>query len=115
MGNVVTKRFNGVCDISVIGEITDEYNLTHKGFFPEQKNVECRLVVENAPAATITEGAAAVSQTITLLLPPDVRITAGSRVMVTQEGATDEYRCAGMPVRYSKHQEVSLTALKGWT
>lgn len=72
------------------------------------EGLPCRLSFERLSAAAQTETAAETAQGLKLFLAPDVRVSAGSKVVVTQNGATGEYSASGEPAVYPTHQEVVL-------
>ena len=56
----------------------------------------------------------AVAQIIKLFLPPDYSISPGSKLVVTQNGVTTEYKNTGQPFIYDSHQEIELELFKEW-
>lgn len=75
--------------------------------------IPCRLSVRSFSPASDGK-AAAVHQEIKLFLAPEVEIKAGARVIVTQNGKTDEYKAASAPAKYSNHQEINLRLVDDW-
>ena len=68
----------------------------------------CRLSHRSAETTTIVGGVAVQNQTIKLFISPDVEIKAGSKITVTQNGLTADYKRSGLPAIYSSHQEINL-------
>ncbi len=75
----------------------------------------CRLSYSSAPATEKGENAATKQQNIKLFLAPEINIRPGSRIMVTQNGVTQDYCQTGQPAVYATHQEINLELWKGWT
>lgn len=75
----------------------------------------CHLVFKMVESAVQSASAAKTEQTIKLLVSPDVVIRPGSKITVTQEGATTDYACSGVPAVYATHQEIVLELFGGWT
>ena len=74
----------------------------------------CRISFSASPSTEPREGAAAVAQTVTLYIAPDIGIPEGSKITVTQNGVTGEYERSGRAAVYSRHQEITLALWKGW-
>ena len=55
-----------------------------------------------------------IIQSITLFIDRAVVIPEGSKITVTQNGATAVYEKSGKPAVYSTHQEIPLEIFKGW-
>lgn len=112
--NVVERKYNATCSLYENRVETDpETNVTSAAHVLVESDIPCRLVVESAPPTTQKDGAAQVTQSITLLLSPGIPVKPGSNVVVTQDGWTASYFAAGMPEIYTTHQEVPLK-LERW-
>lgn len=68
----------------------------------------CRLSYNHEQATNIANGAAVVSQSITLFIRPDLVIKPGSVIEITQNGVTEKYKGSGQPAVYSNHQQIIL-------
>ena len=68
----------------------------------------CRLSYNHEQATNISNGAAVVSQSITLFIRPDLVIKPGSVIEITQNGVTEKYKGSGQPAVHSNHQEIIL-------
>lgn len=105
--------YKGRCIIHTAKATFDETTKQTSFSDSYSEEIPCRLSVRSSPP-TSDGKAAAVQQEIKLFLAPEVEIKAGARVVVTQNGKTDEYKAAGEPVKYSNHQEVNLRLLDDW-
>ena len=72
------------------------------------ENQPCRLSYETVKQANQTESNAAVQKIIKLFIAPEITIKEGSRIIVTHEGITDEFKHTGIPSVYNSHQEIVL-------
>lgn len=72
--------------------------------------VPCRVSYSKVESANNSETIANIAQTVTLFCAPEIEILPGSRIVVTKQGATEEFECSGLPAKYESHQEVPLTA-----
>lgn len=68
----------------------------------------CRLSYNREQSTNIQNGAAVVSQSITLFIRPDLVIAPGSVIEITQHGKTQKYKGSGEPAVYCNHQEIVL-------
>lgn len=76
----------------------------------------CRVSYKATNTATPDgNGATAVIQGIKLFIAPEVDIKPGSKLTITQNGATSSFKRSGEPARYITHQEVELDLFKGWS
>lgn len=75
----------------------------------------CRLSFSSAPAAGAADPVAPLLQTVKLFLPPNIEVQSDSKITVTQNGITTDYRGSGVPMRYGTHQEIMLELFWGWT
>ena len=68
----------------------------------------CRLSYRYEQSTNISNGAAVVSQSITLFIRPDLNIKPGSVIEITQHGRTQKFKGSGNPALYTNHQEIIL-------
>ena len=74
----------------------------------------CRISFETLKAAEQSNSGAAVTQVTKLFVSPEVEVKAGSKVTVTQDGATTDYTHSGIPATYPTHQEIILELFERW-
>lgn len=72
------------------------------------ENQPCRLSYESVKQANQTEANAIVQQVIKLFIAPEIEIKEGSKIFITHEGRTTEFKHSGKPAIYSSHQEIIL-------
>ena len=72
------------------------------------EDVPCRLSYSNAPVSEELNGAYSVTQEIQVFCAPEIDIKPGSRITVTQNGATRTYVHSGKSAVYSQHMEITL-------
>lgn len=107
--NPLSILWTGKCTIYEYQDITDPNT-----FQTTQEEVAvlvdepCRLSYNHEQATNIANGAAVVSQSITLFIRPDLVIKPGSVIEITQNGVTEKYKGSGQPAVYSNHQQIIL-------
>lgn len=74
----------------------------------------CRLSFKTINSTFQSDGAAIITQAVTLFIAPEIEIKPGSKLTVTQNNITNDYQSSGKPAIYSNHQEISLELFKGW-
>ena len=107
--NPLAKLWIGRCTIYEYQDVIDEttYQTTQKPV-PVVVDEPCRLSYQKEQATNIANGAAVISQSITLYIRPDLVIKPGSVIEITQHGVTEKYKGSGQPAVYCNHQEIVL-------
>lgn len=107
--NPLAVLWTGKCTIYEYQDVTDPltYQTTQK-LVPILEDEPCRLSYNREQSTNIANGAAVVSQSITLFIRPDLTIKAGSVIEITQNGVTEKYKGSGKPAVYRNHQEIVL-------
>ena len=110
----IESMYDGICTITEYQEYIKPNKSTgyHEVIVLEEQ--PCRLSFSSSPNTNQTESAAQLVQTIKVFLAPDVRVQAGSKLTITQNGVTTEYKSSGEPALYQTHQEIMLELFKGW-
>ena len=107
--NPLSALWIGKCTIYEYQPVTDSetWQTTHK-LVAVLTDEPCRLSYQKEQATDITNGAAIISQSITLYIRPDIVIKEGSVIDITQHGVTTRYKGSGKPAVYTNHQEIVL-------
>lgn len=112
---MLESTYAGVCSVYEYGKITDpETHITTHGERLVFEDQPCRISFGSLSAAAENSGAATVAQSVKLFVSPDVRVSSGSKISVTQNGVTTEYAASGVPAVYPTHQEIMLELFRGW-
>lgn len=111
----VEQTYEGVCTIIEYRDVVDEKTkLSNEKEVIVIEDEPCKLSFEKLDTAVQTDTAARISQGIKLFLAPEISVGSGSKIVVTQNGITDEYAASGKPAVYCTHQEIVLKLLRGW-
>lgn len=73
----------------------------------------CRLSFSSSPSASDGD-IAEINQTVKLFFAPEIDVKEGSKITVTQNGITTEYKRSGTPAVYQTHIEILLELFRGW-
>lgn len=107
--------YEGLCTIIEYHEVRDEKTkLSSEKEVAVIENQPCKLSFERLNTIIQTETVAAAAQIIKLFLAPEVTVNSNSKIVVTQNGITEEYSASSKPAIYSTHQEIILELFRGW-
>lgn len=107
--------YSGVMTVTERHKIRDEgTKLTTQKDVVVLENQPCKLSFETLKAVQQTEAAASTTQIIKLFVAPGVTVKPGSKVTVTQDGVTADYKYSGVPAVYPTHQEIILELFDRW-
>lgn len=107
--------YEGLCTIYEYRDVTDEKTkLSSEEEVAVIEDQPCKLSFEKLNSVVQTETAAVQAQGVKLFLAPEIAIGSNSKIVVTQNGITNEYSASGIPAVYSTHQEITLESFKGW-
>ena len=109
MKNPLSRLWIGRCTIYEFQTVTNPYTYqsTQKEV-PVVIDEPCRVSYNREQATNIQDGAAVISQSITLFIRPDLEVKAGSVIDVTQHGLTTKYKGSSKSALYTNHQEIIL-------
>ena len=110
----IEKLYDSVCTVVVAQEqILDNGVST----FVDKiilENQPCRISQQSITQANNNGAVTEVDKVISLYIAPEVEIPTGSRIMVTYNDITDEYRRTGIPSRYDTYQKIQLEYVGRW-
>ena len=108
--------YDGTCTITEYQKVKKENKSTGFEEVTVLENEPCRLSFKTVTNTKATEtGASSIVQTTKVFLAPEIKVKPGSKLTITQNGVTTDYKNSGEPAFYSTHQEIVLELFKGWT
>lgn len=112
----IKSLWRGKCTVTVRNNDTTDENTGRVvvGEVDTYTDEPCRISFNTVNATQPENNAANIVQSITLFIDRAVVIPEGSKITVTQNGATAVYEKSGKPAVYSTHQEIPLEIFKGW-
>lgn len=112
----IKSLWRGKCTVTVRNNDTTDENTGRVaiGEVDTYTDEPCRISFDTVNATQTENNAANIIQSITLFIDREVVIPEGSKITVTQNGATAVYEKSGKPAVYSTHQEIPLEIFKGW-
>jgi hypothetical protein len=111
----IESLYDGKCTITEHQKIKKENKSTGFQDVVVLKDIPCRLSFKTINTTKQTDTAAsAVVQTTKVFLAPEIQVKPGSKLTITQNDVTTEYKSSGEPAFYSTHQEIVLDLFKGW-
>ena len=114
--SAIKSLWRGRCTVTVRNNDTTDENTGRVvvGEVDTCTDEPCRISFDTVNATQLENNAANIVQSITLFIDRAVVIPEGSKITVTQNGATAVYEKSGKPAVYSTHQEIPLEIFKGW-
>lgn len=107
--------YEGLCTIYEYRDVTDEKTkLSSEEEVAVIEDQPCKLSFEKLNSVVQTETAAVQAQGVKLFLAPEIAVGSNSKIVVTQNGITNEYSASGIPAVYSTHQEITLESFRRW-
>ena len=107
--------YEGLCTVYEYRDVTDEKTkLSSEEEVAVIEDQPCKLSFEKLNSVVQTETAAVQAQGVKLFLAPEIAISSNSKIVVTQNGVTNEYSASSIPAIYSTHQEITLESFRRW-
>lgn len=110
----IEKLYDSVCAVVVAQEqILDNGVST----FVDKiilENQPCRISQQSITQANNNGAVTEADKVISLYIAPEVDVPAGSKILVTYNNITDEYRRTGFPSRYDAYQKIQLEYVGRW-
>ncbi|MCZ9313161.1 MAG: hypothetical protein O0V67_07265 [Methanocorpusculum sp.] len=110
----IESLYDGKCTITEHQKVKKENKSTGFQDVIVQQDIPCRLSFKTVNNANQTETAASIVQITKVFLAPEIQVKPGSKLTITQNGVTTDYKSSGEPAFYSTHQEIVLELFKGW-
>lgn len=110
----IEHGYVGCCDVIEYQKIKKENHSTGFQEIKVLENEPCRVSFKSISSASSSSGAIGISQEIKLFISPDLVIKEGSKIVVTQNGRTTQYKNSGVPAVYPTHQEIILKLFDRW-
>jgi len=110
----IESQYDGVCTVCEHTKVKKSNGSTGFSDVVAFENVPCRLSYAKIKPTTQISGAFALMQSIKVFLAPEIPIKPGSKMSITQNGRTIDYKNTGKPAIYESHQEINLELFEGW-
>lgn len=79
------------------------------------EDIPCRLSFKTITNTNQTEtSVSAVVQVTKVFIAPEIQVKPGSKLTITQNDVTTEYKSSGQPAIYTTHQEIELELFERW-
>lgn len=111
----VESLYDGKCTIIEHQKVKKENKSTGFSDITVVKDQPCRLSFSTVKNAEQGETAANLIQVTKLFITPEIKVKPGSKLIITQDGVTTEYKNSGQPAIYKTHQEIVLELFDGWS
>lgn len=112
----IESLYDGLCTITEHKKVKKEDKSTAFEEVVVLSEQPCRLSFQTINSTNQTEtGASALTRIVKVFLAPDIQVKPGSKLTITQNNTTTEYKSSGEPAYYTTHQEIVLELFKGWS
>lgn len=108
----IESTYDCTCDIVNNREITKTNGANAFEEFVAYKDVSCRLSFKTIAANSQGQNTSLVTQIVKLFINPDVKIEAGSKIIIKKGTNIKEYKHSGEAAIYPTHQEIMLMTAK---
>ena len=118
----VESLYDGLCDVIEYQKVTKANKSTGFEEVTVLSNQPCRLSYKASTSMSLSikstqekdDLSSGMEQMIKLFIAPDITITPGSKIVITQNGVSVAYKSSGQPAVYKTHQEITLDLFEGW-
>ena len=110
----IESLYDGRCTITEHQKVKKENMSTGFQDVVVHENIPCRMSFKTINNANQTDTTASIVQVTKVFLAPEIQVRAGSKLTITQNGVTTDYKSSGEPAFYSTHQEIIIELFKGW-
>ena len=111
----IESLYDCSCNIIEYREIIKPNKSTSFEEIIVSENQPCRLSFENLSITDNMENNATEKTISTkLFISPDIIIKSGSKISITKNNITTNYKSSGQPAIYNTHQEIMLELFDRW-
>ena len=111
----IESMYEGTCTITEHQKVQKDNKSTGFQDVIVQEDIPCRLSFKTINNTNPNENSAsALVQVTEVFLAPEIVVKPGSKLTITQNGVTTDYKSSGIPATYSTHQEIVVEIFKGW-
>ena len=111
----VESLYDGKCTITEHQKVRKENGSTGFQDVVVHEDVPCRLTYSTIKSTNPGDTASTLVQVVKVFLSPDIRVKPGSKMTITQNDVTTEYKSSGEPGLYKTHQEIILEIFERWS
>ena len=111
----IEAMYTGTCDVIVYEKVKRPNKTTGMEEKALHEYVPCRVSYQSSSIIETQENlAGAKGQLVKVFIAPELEIPAGSKIIITQDGLTVEYKASSERAHYPTHQEINLTLFDKW-
>lgn len=110
----IEKLYDSICDIIVLQEIIDENGVTDFKDVTLYEKQPCRISQQSVTKTANNHMVSEVDKVINLYIAPELDIPAGSKILVTYNNRTTEYKSSSLPALYDTYQKIQLEYVGRW-
>lgn len=110
----IESTYTGTCTIIEHQKILNADKSTGFQDVPVLTGQRCRVSFSTVKSVNQSDGSATAIQVVKLFIAPEIQVKPGSKLIVTQDGVTTEYKQSGQAAPHGSHQEIVLELFDKW-
>ena len=111
----IESMYDGTCTIIECQKVKLPNKSTGFKDIVVLEDIPCRLSFKTITNTNQAEtGVSAVVQVTKVFIAPEIQVKPGSKLTITQNDVTTEYKSSGQPAIYTTHQEIELELFERW-
>nr|DAF12314.1 MAG TPA: head closure knob [Caudoviricetes sp.] len=111
----IESMYDGICTIIERQKVKLPNKSTGFKDIVVLEDIPCRLSFKTITNTNQAEtGVSAVVQVTKVFIAPEIQVKPGSKLTITQNDVTTEYKSSGQPAIYTTHQEIELELFERW-
>lgn len=111
----IESMYDGTCTITEYQKVKLPNKSTGFKEVVVLEDIPCRLSFKTITNTNQVEtGVSAVVQVTKVFIAPEIQVKPGSKLTITQNDVTTEYKSSGQPAIYTTHQEIELELFERW-
>lgn len=109
----IERLYDSSCTVIVSQEYVSDNGVTEFKDVILYSKQPCRISQQSVTKASNNHVVSEVDKIISLYIAPELDIPAGSKILITYNNLTREYKSAGLPSVYDTYQKIQLEYV-GW-
>lgn len=110
----IEKLYDSVCTVIISQEYEKPNGATAFHNVVLVENQPCRISQQSVTKANNNYVVSEIEKVINLYIAPELDIPAGSKILVTYNNVTTEYKNTGVPAHYDTYQKIQLELVGRW-
>lgn len=111
----IESMYDSKCSITEYQKVKKENKSTGFVEVVVLENQPCRMSFQTITTTKPGDSASSLVQIAKVFLAPEIVVKPGSKLTITRNGVSTDYKNSGKPAIYNTHQEIVLELFDGWS